>query len=71
MPADPTPLPLDSPEPQPQGRPLVQCTECDEPLTAAESRRWGLGPRCRRKLGVSSGPGVGRFEVEQEGIPGV
>jgi hypothetical protein len=70
MPADRTPLPLDSPQPQPEGRPRVQCLLCDEPLTASESRRWALGPRCRRKLGVGGAPGVGRFEVEQDTIPG-
>jgi hypothetical protein len=69
MPADdPTPLPLDPP--QPQGRPLVTCALCDEPLTASESRRWALGPRCRRKLGVGGGPGVGRFDVPQDGLFG-
>lgn len=50
-------------------RPLVVCRLCDEPLTASESRRWALGPRCRRKLGLSSGPGVGRFDVPQETLP--
>jgi len=68
MPADPTPLPLEAP--QPQGRPRVVCVLCDEPLTAVESRRWALGPRCRRKLGLSSGPGVGRFDVPQDGLFG-
>lgn len=66
MPADSTPLW----DPHPEGRPRVQCLLCDEPLTAAESRRWALGPRCRRKLGLTSGPGVGRFDVPQDVIPG-
>jgi hypothetical protein len=61
----------DLPNETPRGRPLVVCRLCDEPLTAAESRRWGLGRHCRRKLGLSSGPGVGRFKVEQDGIPGL
>jgi hypothetical protein len=69
MAADDSPLPLEVP--QRQGRPLVTCALCDEPLTASESRRWKLGPRCRRKLGVGSGPGVGRFDVPQDGIPGL
>jgi hypothetical protein len=68
MPADLTPLPLDAP--QPQGRPRVVCALCEEPLTASESRRWQLGPRCRRKLGLVGGSGVGRFVVEQEGLFG-
>jgi hypothetical protein len=66
---DPTPLPGLLPELPAEGRPLVVCRLCEEPLTAAESRRWGLGRHCRRKLGLSSGPGVGRFEVEQETLP--
>lgn len=71
MTPDPTPLPgLDAPaERLPQeGRLAVRCALCGEPLTAAVSRRWGLGSHCRRKLGLTSAPGVGRREVEQDGL---
>jgi hypothetical protein len=70
MPADDSPL-WSLPRETPRGRPLVTCALCDEPLSASESRRWNLGPRCRRKLGLGSAPGVGRFEVPQETLPEV
>jgi hypothetical protein len=69
MPADDSPL-WSLPNETPQGRPLVQCALCSEPLEASESRRWALGPRCRRKLGLTSGPGLGRFDVPQDGLFG-
>jgi hypothetical protein len=53
------------------GRVVVPCDECDEELHDRISRLYRLGPRCRQKLGIRVGPGVGRFEVPQDGIPGL
>ncbi|MFB7649404.1 DUF6011 domain-containing protein [Streptomyces sp. NPDC056084] len=38
-------------------------------LRDTESRRWGLGPECRR--GLRSAPTPQPFTVEQEQLPGV
>jgi hypothetical protein len=70
---DPADLPLPGllpVEPPEQGRPRVVCQDCGRPLTGAVARRWGRGEDCRRKLGLTGGPGPGRFEVEQEGLFG-
>lgn len=53
-----------------QGRPRVCCQVCATDLTSSESRRWGMGRHCRRKLGLISGRRLGRFKVEQEQLPG-
>ncbi|WP_335978341.1 MULTISPECIES: DUF6011 domain-containing protein [Streptomycetaceae] len=54
------------------GRRVVRCGMCGQPLSDAESRAWGLGENCRRKLGGDRAVRrPGRFEVEQDGIPGV
>ncbi|WP_328467991.1 DUF6011 domain-containing protein [Streptomyces sp. NBC_00448] len=54
------------------GRRVVLCGMCGHPLSDAESRAWGLGENCRRKLGGNvSVRRRGRFEVDQEGIPGL
>ena len=57
-------------EPPGEGRPRVVCRLCGAPLTAREARLWAMGRDCRRKLGLTSGPGVGRFEVPQDGLFG-
>ncbi|MEW1859559.1 DUF6011 domain-containing protein [Streptomyces sp. NBC_00669] len=54
------------------GRRVVLCGMCGHPLSDAESRAWGLGENCRRKLGGNASVRrPGRFEVDQEGIPGL
>lgn len=70
---DPTPLPgLDEPATveTEQGRPVVVCRDCGEPLTATDSRRWQLGPHCRRKHGIHAVRRPGRFYIDQDAIPG-
>jgi hypothetical protein len=54
-----------------EGFPVVERDACKEELHDRVSRLYRLGPRCRRKRGIRIGPGVGRFEVEQEGLPGM
>jgi hypothetical protein len=53
------------------GRAVVKCGMCGRPLTSREARLYGAGADCRRKLGA--GPTLrppGRFDVEQEQLPG-
>lgn len=64
---DPAPLPGLEPT---EGRAVVPCRLCGHPLTAREARLWGLGRDCRRKLGLDTAPGIGRFDVEQDGLFG-
>jgi hypothetical protein len=53
------------------GIPVVECRDCHRPLIGREARMWGRGRRCRGKHGLYGGaPAVGRFEVEQETLPG-
>ncbi|MER0443146.1 DUF6011 domain-containing protein [Streptomyces sp. Edi4] len=47
----------------------MRCRQCGHPLRDTESRRWGLGPECRR--GLHSAPTPQPFTVEQEQLPGV
>jgi hypothetical protein len=64
--------PLPGTKAETAGRRVVRCALCGRPLVAAEARRWGLGPECRHKLNPA--PTVrrpGRFDVEQEALPGV
>ncbi|MCQ4084514.1 DUF6011 domain-containing protein [Streptomyces sp. RB6PN25] len=71
MTAEPsTPLPLEDP-PEPDGRRRVTCALCGRPLTGREARLWGLGDGCRAKLAERTAPQPGRFDVEQDTIPGV
>ncbi len=54
------------------GRRVVTCALCGHLLTDAESRTWGAGERCRRKLGGDvTVRRPGRFDVEQDGLPGL
>lgn len=53
------------------GRPVVRCALCGRELVDPEARRWALGRECRHKLhpdAVVRRPG--RFEVEQDPLPG-
>lgn len=50
---------------------VVRCALCRHPLTGHAARLLGLGEGCAHKLGVRSVRGPGRFEVEQDGLPGV
>jgi Family of unknown function (DUF6011) len=71
MTAHPVPLPgLATMAELAAGRAVVECEECHRPLTAREARLWGLGRDCRRQRGERTAPGVGRFDVEQEALPG-
>ncbi|MFI0900586.1 DUF6011 domain-containing protein [Streptomyces sp. NPDC020983] len=68
---DPAPLSGLTADEEPAGRAVVRCGMCGRPLTSREARRYGAGEGCRRKLGGD--PAVrrpGRFEVEQETLPG-
>lgn len=73
MTLDPAPLPgLATDEELAAGRHVVLCGMCGRPLKATRARLVGLGEGCAHKLGQD--PVVrrpGRFEVEQEGIPGL
>ncbi|WP_328917258.1 MULTISPECIES: DUF6011 domain-containing protein [unclassified Streptomyces] len=54
------------------GRRVVRCGMCGRPLTGREARLRGLGAGCRHKLGEDATVRrPGRFEVEQDGLPGV
>lgn len=67
MPAD-DPLPL-ADLPPVEGQPLVRCRGCGRPLTGPAKRR-GWGDDCWAKLDQRSVPRPGRFEVEQDQLPG-
>ncbi|MEU4095204.1 DUF6011 domain-containing protein [Streptomyces sp. NPDC026673] len=68
---EPFPLPGLSPDEQPaERRPRVLCADCHRPLTAHDARLWGRGPGCRRKHGLGAAPRIGRFDVEQDRLPG-
>ncbi|WP_425574352.1 hypothetical protein [Streptomyces javensis] len=47
---------------------MVTCLDCGAQLTDSESRRWARGRRCRS--GIVSAPMPGRFDVEQDALPG-
>jgi hypothetical protein len=68
---DPAPLPgLAEAEPS-AGRAVVLCGMCRRPLKAREARLYGLGEGCRHKLGGDvTVRRPGRFEVEQDVLPG-
>ncbi|WP_328912348.1 MULTISPECIES: DUF6011 domain-containing protein [unclassified Streptomyces] len=54
------------------GRRVVRCGMCGRPLTGRDARLRGLGDGCRHKLGGDAAVRrPGRFEVEQDGLPGV
>jgi hypothetical protein len=64
----PAPLPgLD--EELAAGRRVVRCRVCGRPLVG-RARFRGLGDGCAAKFGMRTAPGVGRFEVEQDGLFG-
>lgn len=50
------------------GRRRVTCRVCGRPLVGRLARLWGLGDDCRAKLQGRVGPGLGGFEVEQDGL---
>ena len=56
------------PIPVTRDRPVVKCFDCKAKLTNRKSRLWGRGEKCRHDL--TSGPSPGRFEVEQDELPG-
>lgn len=70
---DPAPLPGLATEGELAAtRAVVRCGMCHRPLTSREARLYGAGEGCRRKLGGD--PTVrrpGRFDVEQDELPGV
>lgn len=54
------------------GRRVIRCGMCGRPLESREARLRGVGEGCRDKLhpdAVVRRPG--RFEIEQDGIPGL
>jgi hypothetical protein len=67
--ADPAPLP-GLPEVVAAGRPVVECRDCGRPLTGREARSWGRGRACRHKHGDWTIRRPGRFDIEQDGLPG-
>ncbi|MFP8907341.1 DUF6011 domain-containing protein [Streptomyces atacamensis] len=67
---EPVPLP-GSPEPSGGGRPRVTCRMCGRPLRDRQARLWGLGVECRERLALRAAPAPGRWEVEQEALPGL
>lgn len=50
---------------------VVECADCHRPLTGRDARLWGRGRGCRHKHGERDVRGPGRFDVEQETLPGV
>lgn len=72
MTPNPSPLPgLATTAELAAGRRVVRCGMCGRPLTGREARLRGLGEDCRHKLGERTAPGPGRFDVEQDTLPGV
>ncbi|WP_410538834.1 DUF6011 domain-containing protein [Streptomyces sp. KL2] len=67
---EPVPLP-GSPEPPGEDRPRVTCRMCGRPLRDRQARLWGLGVECREKLALRTAPAPGRWDVEQEALPGL
>ncbi|MFI0718035.1 DUF6011 domain-containing protein [Streptomyces sp. NPDC021224] len=56
---------------QAAGRHVVLCGMCKRPLVSREARLYGLGEGCRHKLGGGVTVGrSGRFDVEQDELPG-
>ena len=54
------------------GRSVITCADCDRELSSREARTWGRGRGCRRKHGADGTVRrPGRFEVEQDELPGV
>lgn len=69
---DPAPLPgLATDEELAAGRAVVKCALCGYSLTGREARLRGVGLDCAHKLGLRTVRGPGRFEVEQDGLPGL
>ena len=52
------------------GRRVVRCRVCGRPLEGRGARMLGVGGDCAAKFGMRTAPGVGRFEVEQDGLFG-
>jgi len=70
MPRPDPPLPGLATEGLAADRAVVTCRECERPLTGRVARLRGWGDECAHKLGMRDVRGVGRFEVEQEGLFG-
>ncbi|WNI19154.1 DUF6011 domain-containing protein [Actinacidiphila sp. ITFR-21] len=70
MTPDPAPLPGLHAEPG-AGPAVVRCRLCGHPLTNRAAQLLRLGDECARKLGHRDVRGPGRFQVEQDGLPGV
>lgn len=49
---------------------VVVCQDCHRPLKGRLARMRRRGDACAHKHGERSAPGVGRFQVEQEGLFG-
>lgn len=72
MTLDPAPLPgLATDEELAAGLPVVECDLCGHPLTSRWARLRRLGDDCAHKLGYRDVRRPGRFEVEQDAIPGL
>ncbi len=49
----------------------MTCRMCGRPLRDRQARLWGLGVECREKLALRTAPAPGRWDVEQEALPGL
>ncbi|URN11332.1 DUF6011 domain-containing protein [Streptomyces radiopugnans] len=70
MTAAPAPLPGEPTAPG-EGRLRVLCRVCGKPLRDPVARRWGLGRECWGKLDLRAARARGRWDVEQDTLPGV
>lgn len=53
------------------GRHIIRCGMCGRPLESRQARMYGAGARCRHKLGGDRTVRTpGRFDVEQDPLPG-
>lgn len=50
---------------------VIQCADCHRPLKDRAARLRGRGDACAHKAGERTAPGPGRFDVEQDMLPGV
>lgn len=69
--SEPDLLPLADVLPPVEGRSAVRCRGCGRRLSGRRARLRGWGDDCWAKLAERTAPGLGRFEVEQEMLPGV
>lgn len=52
------------------GPAVVKCRLCKHPLATREARLLGYGENCAHKLGLRPVRPPGRFDVEQDVLPG-